>query len=171
VSPKNNGGLALFSFDLVQREGNPMSIDLPPGDPARGDMEAFDRPAGFTNPVEDPWGSGYGGVPVVENGRKNLIQIGGAQNTFGVAPHCLGPDADVCTGQNTDVVRGVGQSDGGVMLATGSFQAPPIPGTYVLRIRSAVANTLRQPGVSPRPMVRPARVILADGGEFSFTVH
>ena len=171
VAGSGNAGLALVSFDLVQDDGNPELFDFPPGERAPSGMDAFDRPAGFANPSEDPWGSGYGGTPVGPEGRRNLAQIGGAQNTFGVAPQCLGPEQDICMGQDANVARGIGQSASGQLVARGSFSAPSTPGTYRVRVSEVVASLLARVNVAPQPsIVVPASVRVVDD-ELSFTVR
>ena len=172
VSEEANNGLALISVDLEQDPANPELFDIPPGDSAPAGMEDFDRPDGLTNPVQgDPWGSGYGGIQAGDEGQRNLSQIGGSQNTFGVRGPCLGPNQDVCLGQDVHVDEGVGQSLSGQVMATGSFNAPATNGTYTFYIESAIANTLDQMyqhplGVTP---VKSAKINILKPG-FSFHV-
>ncbi len=153
----DNAGLALGLVDLVQDPTNPELFDLPPGR-APAAMAEFDRPLGFANPdPADPWGSGYGGVQVGPAGARDLVQIGGAQNTFGFAPPCVGPAADVCQGQGTVVRSGVGQGPNGQLLAVVRFPAPATPGTYGFRIDGAVATVLDQVVAGGASTVRHAR--------------
>jgi len=163
-----NLGLALISIDLAPDESNPEPLDLEPGLIGSEAMAVFDRPLGFANPADDPWGSAYGGTPV--DGR--LVQIGGAQNVFGVAPECLGPDRDVCMGQNVNVVTGVGQNAGGVIVATGFVSAGTTPGNYRLRVGSVLANVVRRAALAPWvSWAERAPVRLGDDAEISFTVQ
>jgi hypothetical protein len=153
-----NLGLALFSVDLRQDVANPEMFDLSPGDGAPQAMAAFDRPLGFTNPAADPYGSGYGGLSRRLNGsHRELLQIGGSQNTFGIPGPCFGPDADICHGQATEVVPLVARR-GPTTVATGSFTLPATPGLYTFYLDGARANVLagrwHQTGIG----VRPARV-------------
>jgi hypothetical protein len=170
VSAGDNSGLAMFSVDLVQDVGNPEFFDLPPGERAPSGMDGFDRPGGLTNPSGDPWGSGYGGTPVGEKGRRNLAQIGGAQNTFGVPAPLLGPNADVRLGQDIDLDSGVGQSVGGLVVAEGSFIAPGTAGEYTFSIEGVLAATLDKVNVPPAwsPVTRAA--LIAGMDSFSFHV-
>jgi hypothetical protein len=164
VSAGDNAGLALVACDLVQGENNPAFFDIPPGDPASIDsvMDDFSRPLGISNPGENGATTGYIGVQRGTPGRKNLVQIGGAQNTFG-APGLPG------IGEDYNVEGGVGQSGPQVVLA-GSFPAPAAPGTYVFRLENAIANVLttvnQPPAFSP---VTSANVDLT-AASFSFTV-
>jgi len=172
VSPLENNGLALISMDLVQDPTNPELFNLPPGDSAPAGVEGFDRPRGLTNPVqENPWGSGYGGTPVGVAGRRDLAQIGGSQNTFGVRGPCLGPNNDICMGRDPNIYEGICQAPAGRLIATGSFNAPATNGTYTFFIDSAIANTLDI--VPPHPLgvtpVLPAKVNLLKP-DFSFHV-
>jgi hypothetical protein len=172
VSAGDNQGLALASVDLVADPANPQTFALPPAAVPAG-MSAFSRPAGLCNPdPTDPWGTGYGGTPVGDAaGDKALLQIGGAQNTFGVAGPCLGPNADVCMGQDVDVETGIGQAPAGVELATVSFSAPAAPGVYTLSLEGAAATVLtalnRPPAASE---VSWAKVAVARAS-ISFTVR
>jgi len=159
---ENNLGLAFFSVNLVQDPNNPKLFDLSPGDRASSGMEGFDRPGGFTNVGDDPWGSAYGGTPHGEAGRMNLEQIGGCQNTFGVAAPPLGPNGNVLLGQDVDVDAGVGQGPDGQVVATGSFRAPLRNGLYTFSIESTVANILAQINAPPAwSPVEPAEVVIA----------
>lgn len=172
VLPGDHEGLALFSLDLVQHPENPQTFDLPPGDPAPSTLASFDRPAGFTNPSEDPWGSGYGGTPVGRPGARDLVQIGGAQNVFGQAPPCFGPQADVCMGQDVNVESGIATGPGLTLVASGSFLAPATPGTYALRLANGVANVLDEVNVAPAASkTRAAEVLLGGASLFYFTVQ
>ncbi len=132
VSADDNLGLALACVDLVQDPNNPELFDLPPAPGAPPGMEGFDRPWGICNP--GPSGSGYGGTPIGPVGERNLIQVGGAQNTLG-AP--LGP-----IGLDTDAEAGVGQGPGGQPLAGGEFRMPSTPGMYTFLIVRPRASTL-----------------------------
>ncbi len=157
VSTGDNQGLAMISTDLVQDAGNPELFDIPPGNRGLG-MEDFDRPAGISNPGAG--GSAYGGTQVGAPGEMNLAQVGGAQNTFGVA------GADI--GQDCVVDPGVGH--GGQVIATGSFSAPATHGAYSFSLQSAVANVLDT--VNPPPAWSPVSpAIIAMGSpSISFTV-
>lgn len=148
-------GLAMISVDLVQDQDNPELFDIPSAAGVPAGMEGFAPPNGIGNPA------GYAGTPVGEPGQNNLLQIGGAQNTFGVAGTAMGLDIDVDPG--------VGQSDWQT-VAAGSFDLPTTPGQYTFRIESAVANVLdavhNPPQFSPASEVEVA--VLA--GTFTFKV-
>ena len=82
VSPGDNMGLALVSVDLVQDLYNPIPVELTPAEAVPPEMLGFDRPAGISNPD-----NGYIGTQVdLWFGAKDVVQIGGAQNTFGGLP-------------------------------------------------------------------------------------
>lgn len=149
VSQGDNQGLALALVDLTQAAANPSRFDLPVGRPGTG-MEAFDWPLGFANPAADPAESAYGGSPVGPVGGADLVQIGGAQNTFGVPGPCLGPQGDPCVGQEVDVAVGVGQHPAGQLLAVLAFPAPTVPGRYTLSLSNPVATVLDQVAVPPQ---------------------
>ncbi len=150
-SVDDNLGLALACVDLVQEPNNPELFDLPPAPGAPPGMENFDRPWGICNP--GPSGSGYGGTPVGPAGERNLVQIGGAQNTLG-AP--LGP-----IGLDTDAETGVGRGPGGQVLAEGEFRMPSTPGVYTFLIVRPRANTLAsKDDGSGRPIARWADALI-----------
>ena len=128
-------------------------------------MVNFSRPAGITNPGEGGATTGYIGVQRGAEGQKNLIQIGGAQNTFGEA---LPPGTGM--GENANVVGGIGQGANAQLVAQGQFNAPSAPGTYTFRIQNGLANVLT--AVNPPPDFSPvvqATVNLAPAS-ISFTV-
>jgi hypothetical protein len=147
VSTGNNQGLALLSTDLVQDETNPDLFNIPAASGVPAPMSNFSRPAGVSNPGESNPTTGYVGVLRGNPGEQNLIQIGGAQNTFGQA---RAPGSGMA--ENANVTAGIGQS-GSVTLASGSFTAPSVAGSYTLRAANAVANVLVQrnnpPAISP----------------------
>jgi hypothetical protein len=160
VSTGDNLGLALAAVNLVQDAGNLAFCELPAGETPL-DMTDFDRPDGISNPGPGGVGSAYGGTPMGTTGHKDLIQIGGAQNTFGVAGNEIGLDYDVR--------GGVGQS-GPQILATGSFLAPATEGLYALNLASPLANTLD--GIAVPPAFSPISGAAAaiDNGQITFTV-
>ena len=133
----NNDGLALITVDLIQDPTNPELIDLDVADrPAA--MVDFDRPNGIANPdPNDPSGPGtaYGGTPIAgATGGLNLIQIGGAQNTFGVSGGAVG--------QDIVVENDIGKGQSVAILAGGDFDAPCMPGDYTFSIENGVAYLL-----------------------------
>lgn len=164
VSSGDNQGLALLATDLLQDAANPAFFDLTPAAAVPAAMANFSRPAGISNPGETNPATGYGGVLRGDPGAKNLIQIGGAQNTFGQAR-----PAGSGIAENANVIGGVGQS-GAVVLASGSFVAPSTAGVYAFNLANAVANALTQVNAPPAfsPVVD-APVTLGAGG-FSITV-
>ncbi len=163
VSTGDNQGLALISCDLVQDAANPAKLDIPPGNPASipAAMIGFNRPGGITNPGEGGAASGYIGVQRGDAGSKNLVQIGGAQNTFGQAGAIFGTDPNVDPG--------IGQSGPQVVLS-GSFNAPATAGQYTFRLTNALANVLTT--VNPPPQFSPvtAATLNLTQASFSFTV-
>lgn len=165
VSSGDNQGLALIAVDFVQSGSNPECIEIPyadlPDTPANGGLSDFSRPEGISNPGQGGNSTGFIGTQIGDPGCKNLIQIGGAQNTFGQAGSTMGFDVDVRAG--------VGQS-GAVVVATGSFMAPATPGTYEFSIENVIANTLD--AVNPAPDFSPvgAATILSNDSLLTFTV-
>ncbi|MEW6252289.1 MAG: EF-hand domain-containing protein [Planctomycetota bacterium] len=163
VSTGDNFGLALVTCDLVQDPNNPAKFDMPAGSAASipAIMQEFNRPKGITNPGEGGAASGFIGVQRGTAGQKNLIQIGGAQNTFGQAG----------TGFGTDPIvdGGVGQS-GAQLVLSGSFPAPAGEGRYVFRLANAVANVLDQINTPPNHSPVSRATANLDGASFSFTV-
>ncbi len=143
VSAADNLGLALLAVDLLQDPDNPHLLDLSPGvpDPAMAD---FDQPNGYSNPGPLGLGSGFGGTPAGPSAGHNLLQIGGAQNIFGVAGQTAGWDVAVD--------GGIGQN-GEQVIATGGFLAPSTGGSYSLALDHGRANVLEAiqsaPGRSP----------------------
>jgi hypothetical protein len=163
VSTGDNVGLAAVVADVVQDPNNPERFDIPPADPNSLDatMLQFSRPAGLSNPGETDPTSGYTGVQRGEMGMKDLLQVGGAQNTFGQAGTLMGHDFNVASG--------VGQS-GAQIVASGSFPAPATSGTYVFRLANVMANVLESVATPPAHSPVVAATVDATGGEFSFTV-
>jgi hypothetical protein len=165
VSTGDNLGLALVACDLVQNSTNAALFDIPPGDAGSisTTMDDFSRPLGVSNPGEGGATTGYVGVQRGTVGQRNLIQIGGAQNTFGAA----GP-SDI--GQDFNANGGVGQGGSPEIVLSGSFSAPATTGTYTFHLENAKANVLTAvnspPAFSP---VTAATVNLA-GASFNFTV-
>lgn len=136
VSTGDNGGAAMICVDLIQTPANPALFDLPPATGIPPEMANFNRPAGICNPGEGGLPSGFGGVRRGPAGARNLIQIGGAQNTFG-QPFPQGSGV----GENANVIPAIGQS-GSQTLATGSFPAPSACGTYSFSLVNPVANVI-----------------------------
>lgn len=170
VTPGDNAGLALVSCDLVQEAVNPARLDLPPADGVPAGMGNFARPAGIANPGSSAPSFGYRGAQRSPTGQtyKNLVQIGGGQNTFGMA---MSPGSGV--GESVTVVAGIGQGAEPQIIATGSFAAPAAPGSYTFRLANALANVL-DPGTAPPPgqhwPVRPVAIAGLSSASFSFTV-
>jgi hypothetical protein len=164
VSIGDNSGLALVSTDLEQDAANPEKIDLPPGSAGSIDatMAQFSRPLGLSNPGEGMATTGYIGVQRGVTGEKNLRQIGGGQNTFGVAGQSIGLDANVA--------GGVGQS-GAQTILSGSFSAPTASGSYLFRLANASANVLTSVSTpSSFSPVASATVDAVTNGSFSFSI-
>ena len=163
VSTGDNLGLALITCDLVQDPNNPAKFDLPAGNAASipALLQGFNRPRGITNPGEGGAASGYIGVQRGTAGQKNLIQIGGAQNTFGQA------GANFATDPN--VVGGIGQS-GPQLVLSGQFSAPATNGTYKFSLASAVVNVLDTIGTLPNFSRASRATVNLDGASFTFAV-
>lgn len=135
VSTGDNVGLALLSTDLVQGPGNPAAIDIPHAAGVPALMTNFSRPAGVTNPPDAGFATGYVGVQRGPAGSRNLVQVGGGQNTFGQALTGRG------VAESAVVVANVGQS-GSQPLASGTLTLPSAPGTYTFSLANTVANVL-----------------------------
>ena len=164
VSTTDNAGLALLSVDLAQDAGNPEKFNIPLATAVPVGMGNFSRPAGITNPPESDPVTGYTGMQRGASGALNLVQIGGAQNTFGQA---LPPEAGMA--QSVNVMAAVGHTT--QIVAAGSFLAPSTSGTYVFRLQRAVANVLEE--VQPAPAISPvigATIEDLSSAELSFTV-
>jgi hypothetical protein len=164
VSPGDNEGLALLAVDLLQGAENPALLDLPPADGVPAEMANFSRPDGICNPGETDPVTGYIGAQRGPAGAMNLIQIGGAQNTFGEA---MPPGSGV--GESADVIGGVGQGTP-LVLASGTFEAPGACGTYTYSLASAVANVLEE--LNPPPAFSPVIEATTDltAGSISFVI-
>ncbi len=164
VSSGDNAGLALVSTDLMASNSNPDVVDIAPGNEGSidGTMAQFSRPLGISNPAEGGATTGYIGVQRGVPGSLFLRQIGGGQNTFGVAGASVGQDANV--------QAGVGQS-GPQTILSGTFNAPATTGTYTFQLENAIANVLVSAETAPAlsPVVA-ATVDTASHGSFSFTV-
>ncbi len=165
VSTGDNLGLALISADLVQDPNNPAKFDIPPGDAASipAIMSGFNRPGGITNPGEGGAPSGYIGVQRVASGQtyKNLIQIGGGQNTFGQAGTGFGTDPNV--------EGGIGQS-GQQLVLSGTFNAPATNGVYTFRLENVLVNVLDTLNTPPNFSQVSAATVNTSAASFSFTV-
>jgi hypothetical protein len=163
VSTGDNFGLALFATDLVQDAANPAKFDIPYGDAASipALLSGFNRPGGITNPGEGGNASGYVGVQRGTAGQKNLIQVGGGQNTFGQAGTGIGTDPNV--------ESGIGQS-GPQLVLSGTFNAPATNGTYTFRLENAIGNVLDSVGTPPDFSQVSAGTVNLDNASFSFTV-
>lgn len=165
VSTGDNFGLALLACDLAQDGSNPAKFDIPPGNSASipVEMAGFDRPGGITNPGENGNPSGYVGVQRGTAGEKNLVQIGGAQNTFGQAGTVFGTDPNVD--------QGIGQGGSPQLIVSGSFPAPSTAGVYTFRIQNALANVLTSVGVPPQFSQVSQATVDTSAASFSFTVQ
>ncbi|MBN2448581.1 MAG: hypothetical protein JXO22_17775 [Phycisphaerae bacterium] len=139
LSDGNNEGLALVACDLVQDAANLDKLDIPPAAGVPTGMEKFSRPLGITNPPETDPVTGYMGMQRGTTGEMNLIQIGGAQNTFGTA---MASGAGIA--ENADVTAGIAQGGTPQVVATGTFSAPATEGTYTFRIENGLVNVLEQ---------------------------
>jgi hypothetical protein len=167
VSTGDNYGLALLACDLAQADANPAKLDLPPGSAATipAEMAAFDRPAGIANPGENGAPSGFIGVQRGTAGQKNLVQIGGGQNTFGTA---MPPGSGI--GENALVSSGIGQGGSPQLVISGSFAAPATQGSYTFSLQNAVANVLSTIGTPPQFSQATSATVNLAGATFTFTV-
>ncbi len=161
ISEGDNFGAALVCCDLVQDAGNPAFLNLPPASGVPAGMANFNRPEGVSNPGEGGAASGYIGVQRGDDGAKNLIQIGGGQNTFGASGGIMGT--------NPYVVAGVGQG-GAQTLASGSFPAPATAGTYTFKVMNALVNVLTEVNEPPDYSPVIAAITDASAAAFTFTV-
>lgn len=165
VSSGDNAGLALLAADLVQDADNAALFNIPPADGVPAAMSNFSRPDGVSNPGESDPITGYIGVQRGPANAANLVQIGGGQNTFGVARP---PGTGIA--ESANVIGGVGQF-GAEVLASGSFVAPDACGeSFKFSLENVLANVLLQVNSPPSPsLVTDALVVVADS-EFSFIV-
>ncbi len=141
VSAGDNAGLALISVGFSQDPNNPAKFDVPAATAVPTGMTNFARPAGISNPGSAAPDFGYRGDQRGTTGQKNLVQIGGGQNTFG--------QAGTTIGTSTTVAQGVGQSAPQI-IASGTFNAPATTGVYRFYLDSGLANTLNT--VTPPPV-------------------
>ncbi len=156
VTQGDNAGLALLLVDLVQSPFNPQLFDLTPPTLIPAAMQNFAAPSGFSNP-----NGGYTGMLVGNIGERNIRQIGGAQNAFGQPGQIMG--------QSVNVDGGIGQGTP-ILIAEGSFAAPPVPGDYAIMLENAVANTFDAINAAPTASpVSPGSPLLIDSF-FLFTV-
>lgn len=162
LSADDNEGLALALVDLVQEEGHPAEIALPSAGGAPGGLAHFDVPQGFANPGSGALPGGFGGSQIQVPGQGFLLQIGGAQNTFGTPGNLMGKQSNVLTG----VARGKE-----ILLAQGSFEAPHASGTYRLSLANAIANTLVRREAATGHWRVEAALAVVDSGSISFTVE
>lgn len=161
LDTNDNVGLAGFCVDLAQGSNNPGPIDLLPAGSASTNMGNFSRPQGVSNPGPGGVGSGYGGTQTGAAGAHTLRQIGGGQNTFGVAGSVFGTSANVVTG--------VCNESNGRVVATGVFTAPTVPGVYTLTLSEARANFLAVRRAAPQHSSSRAAGIVIESG-LTFTV-
>lgn len=121
LSDASNEGLAMFAFDLSFDGGDLVQGTTPVAAP----MDNFAVPLGLNNPA------GFGGTLV----DGDLVQVGGAQNTIknAFAAYPIG-----------NVITGLAQPGLPETLATGTLTAPLDPGTYTLKLDSALANVIRE---------------------------
>lgn len=162
LSAGDNAGLAFALVDLVQGEGNPGKLDIPPAERVPQGLERFSSPLGISNPGEGGAGSGYTGLSRGFTGAKNLVQIGGAQNTFGKPGEVMG--------RQTAVLTGLAQGRE-LLLAQGAFRAPQANGVYRFSLANAAANSLlRLDAAKGHWHVEPAAVEVPPTG-ISFTVN
>ena len=153
-------GLAAFCADLVQDASNPAQFDLPPADPASlpPDMAGFNWPAGIANPPEGGGASGYFGVQRGTPGERNLVQLGGAQNSFGIPGITMGTDADV----EADV------GHPSIVAMSGSFPVQREPGEYVFHLTHVAANVFEQVNAAPASSPAHPTVVLTSAIGISF---
>jgi len=156
VSTGDNAGLALILVNLEQSNFNPSFVDIPLADGVPPQLAGFDAPAGFSNSP-----TGYRGLRVGAVGARNLEQIGGAQNTFGVAAATMG--------QDVNVEPGLGQS-GPLLIAEGSFRAPFVAGTYQFNLADPLANTLVAVNTPPMQSPTESAFVIFFFSSISFTV-
>jgi hypothetical protein len=162
VSAGDNFGLALIACDLAADPNNPALFDIPPGTTIPTVMNGFNRPGGITNPGEGGALSGFIGVQRGTAGQKNLIQIGGAQNTFGQAG-----TGGMATDPNVD--SAIGQA-GPQTILSGSFLAPSAQGTYSFSLQNGVVNVLTQVQSPPQFSTVSRATVDVTAASFTFTV-
>lgn len=158
-----NQGVALLCVDLVQDPNNPAHFDIPPATSVPAAMVKFSRPQGVSNPGEGG-PTGYIGVQRGTAGSKNLIEIGGAQNTFGTAR-----PAGSGVAENANVSADIGKS-GSVTLASGSFNAPSTAGTYHFSLANGFANVLVVRNSPPAISTTTAATVAISAGTITITV-
>jgi hypothetical protein len=170
VSSGDNDGLALFATDFIQDPANTVKIDVPPATAVPAGMVKFARPQGIANP-DEAGKAGYLGVQRGTSPGKNLVQIGGGQNTFGTA---LAAGSGI--GENAIVAPGIGQG-AAVTLASGTFTVPlgTATGTaFTFRLQNAIANVLNFFATDPVPPAHwPVTGVTVSGvtaAAFTFTV-
>lgn len=152
-------GLAGFTFDLVQASSNPSFFEVPPASGVPIIMAGFSRPAGISNP-DFGTSPGYCGTPVGTPGGRDLIEVGGLQNTYGASGGVLGQDFTV------DAGIGLGT---GTVVASGTFFAPSVDGDYSFQIQNAVVNALFEVNSAPEASVAlPVDVVVEN--DLVFTV-
>jgi len=165
VSTGDNAGLALVCVDLAQDAANPAKFDIPYADGVPAAMASFSRPLGISNPGEGGNPTGYVGVQRGGSNQKNLIQLGGAQNTFGAPGGSIGTDFTP--------EGGIGQGAQPQLVASGSFTAPSVAGVYTFRLQNPLVNVITTlnspPAFSPVQAVATNDINIA-GGVISFTV-
>ncbi len=161
----DNMGLACVIVDLEQDLYNADAAILRPADAVPTEMAGFQRPAGISNPL-----GGYLGTERVGYfGAVDIVQIGGAQNTFGAPPTAQPPLSNF--GLDVDVEPHVGQATEGQIIASGSFVPPMSLGTYRFSLQAPIVNTIDYVNAAPKwSPASPAVVAMGPtAGEITFT--
>lgn len=137
VSPSDNSGLASINLEFFQFSNNRYLFDIPAASGVPAGMEAFSRPMGLSNPGQYGAPTGYVGWQAGVTSKRNLIQIGGAQNTTGLV------NTDLNGMPNTTTLSlGIGQSTEPQLIVSGSFEIPVAGGEYTYGLRNAKARVL-----------------------------
>jgi len=137
VESGTNLGLAGFTVDLVQSSGNPSRINVLPATEVPATLTNFSRPQGISNPqVGDPAASAYTGTPVGPGSGRDLLEIGGILNTFGVQGAHVGHHY-ILSASDEHVAQ-----TGEELVAQGSFNAPASAGSYLVYLANGQATVL-----------------------------
>jgi len=166
-------GLAGVVVDFTQAAANPALLDIPtatsvPTSPVN--LSDFSRPRGISNGQPgNPMVSTYTGTQVGPIGAKNLLQIGGMQNTFGVAGAVLGGDGMPLLGRDTTIDTGIANGSL-VAFASGTFAAPSAPGVYTFTISNGRVNVLTSATPTPTDVAAAVVAYSPADASFSFTV-